>query len=66
MLTKTTDFLRKMLREQRHLEMMADARGVQVDRDVKMKENDYGGKEWTAVYMEEYRAQKAKKAGSGN
>lgn len=66
MLTKTTDFLRKMLREQRHLEIMADARGVQVNRDVKMKENDYGGKEWTAVYMEEYRAQKAKKAGNGN
>jgi hypothetical protein len=65
MLAKTTEFLRKMLREQKHLETMADARGVQVDEEVRLKEDDYCGKEWTEPYMEEYRAQKAKKAANG-
>ena len=64
MLSKTTDFLRRMLREQRHLELMADARGVQIDEDDRLKGRDFGGDHWNPSHMEEYRAQKVKKAAS--
>ena len=62
MLNKSTDFLRKMLREQRHLEMMADARGVKFDEEIRLKPSDFGGDKWKPTYMEEYRAAKVKKA----
>ena len=62
MLNKSTDFLRKMLREQRHLEMMADARGVKFDKEIRLKPSDFGGDKWKPFYMEEYRAAKVKKA----
>jgi Helix-loop-helix DNA-binding domain len=65
MLAKTTEYLRRMLREQRHLEMMADARGVTLPENDRLKDSDYGGKHWRPIYMEEYREQKAKKAGNG-
>lgn len=65
MLNKTTDFLRKMLREQRHLEMMADARGVNFDEEIRLKPSDFGGDRWKPNYMEEYRAAKVKKVGPG-
>ena len=65
MLAKTTDFLRRMLREQRHLEMMAEARGVSLDDGDRLKDSDYGGKRWRPSYMEEYREQKAKRIAKG-
>jgi hypothetical protein len=65
MLAKTTDFLKKLLREQRHLEMMADARGVKLKEDDRLAETDYGGSRWSQSNMDEYRAQKAKKSANG-
>lgn len=62
MLNKTTDFLRNMMEEQRQLESMADARGIHLDEDDRLKDNDYGGSKWKATHLKEYQAQKDKKS----
>jgi heteromeric Ino2p/Ino4p transcription factor len=65
MLQKTAEFLKRQMEELRQLEAMADQKGVVVDDKDKLKDNDYGGKEWKQPHMDEYRQQKAKKAASG-
>ena len=64
MLEKTADFLRRQLRELRHLELMAESRGIKLDEDNRLKDTDLGGDGWKPIHMDEYRAQKAKKAGT--
>lgn len=65
MLNKTTDFLRHMIQEQRQLEAMADARGVHIEEEDRLKSNDYGGSRWRASNLNEYHAQKDKKSVTG-
>ncbi|EXJ85096.1 hypothetical protein A1O3_05771 [Capronia epimyces CBS 606.96] len=64
MLSKTTDFLREMLLEQRRLEAMADDQGIQIDDDGRLGDHDFGGPNWKGKNMEQYEASKERK-GSG-
>ncbi|KAL2399089.1 hypothetical protein ABEF93_007547 [Exophiala dermatitidis] len=61
MLSKTTEFLRAMLLEQRRLIEVADSQGIQVDPDWRLRDDDLGGPGWKARNMEQYESSKQKK-----
>lgn len=65
MLSKTTDFLRRMIQEQRQLEAMANARGIDISREDRLKDTDFGGPRFKTTHLNEYHAQKVKRGGSG-
>ena len=64
MLQKTSEFLQRQLAELRHLEIMADRQGINIDEH-RLKDSDYGGARWKHPAMDDYRQQKAKKEKSG-
>jgi len=66
MLSKTTDFLKDMISEQRQLEVLAQAQGIRLDENERIKDNDYGGPHWRPKNMEAYEASKAKKVVGGS
>ncbi|KAJ4501909.1 Transcription factor [Exophiala dermatitidis] len=61
MLSKTTEFLRAMLLEQRRLIEVADSQGIQVDPGWRLRDDDLGGPGWKAKNMEQYESSKQKK-----
>ena len=66
MLTKTAEFLKQLLREQRQLEAMADARGILVNDKYRLTDSDYGGGQWKQPHMGEYQKQKASKTSNSS
>jgi hypothetical protein len=64
MLGKATEFLREMLLEQRRLEQLAASRGIVLEEEDKMRDDDFGGPNWKAPNMEQYEASKQKRSGS--
>ncbi|KIW11092.1 hypothetical protein PV08_10391 [Exophiala spinifera] len=64
MLSKTADYLREMMEEQRNLEALADSRGIHIDDAGRLKDEDYGGPRWKQPNMEQYEASKQRKGGS--
>ncbi|KAJ9636109.1 uncharacterized protein PV06_04233 [Exophiala oligosperma] len=66
MLSKTADYLREMMEEQRKLEAIADSQGIQIDDAGRLKDEDYGGPNWRQLNMEQYEASKQMKEGPNN
>ena len=61
MLTKTTEFLREIIQEQRKLEQLADAQGFHLDPSKRLTDEDYGGSRWKEPNMDQYEASKQKR-----
>ncbi|KAL6245973.1 Transcription factor [Rhinocladiella similis] len=66
MLTKTADYLREMIVEQRKLEALADSQGIQINDAGRLKDEDYAGPKWRQLNMEQYEASKQRKGGSND
>ena len=65
MLKSTADYLESLLTEQRQLEALAAQRGIPIDDEDRLKDNDFLGPRWISPHMDEYSASKAKKEGGG-
>jgi hypothetical protein len=62
-LGKTTEFLRDMLLEQRRLEELAASRGIVLEDEGRLRDDDFGGPNWKAPNMDQYEASKQKRFG---
>ena len=61
MLGKTTDHLRAQIIELRQLEELAAQRGITLDPEESLRDDDFGGPNWRPRNMEQYEASKQKK-----
>lgn len=67
MLQKTKAYLQDSIEEIRQLELQAEARGIQLPEDVKLKDTDYLGRDWKHPNLDKYEKSKLKKqARNGN
>lgn len=64
MLVKTTDHLKEMLQEQRRLEGLAEAQGISIEDIERLRDDDYGGSQWSQPNMAAYEMSKQKRTGT--
>lgn len=62
MLTKTSEYLKSTMDEIRQLEMQAAQMGIVTNDINRLKDDDYGGRNWQQPNLEKYHKAKARKA----